>query len=47
MGDKNSLTAADSERVERAFGERLVSIANDAAASSRQKVRLEGGQGLI
>jgi hypothetical protein len=37
MGDKNSLTAADSERVERAFGERLVSITNDAAASSRQK----------
>jgi hypothetical protein len=37
MGDKNSLTAADSERVERAFEERLVSITNDAAASSRQK----------
>jgi len=36
MGDKNSLTAADSERVERAFGERLVSITTDAAASSRQ-----------
>jgi hypothetical protein len=37
MSDKNSLTAADSERVERAFGERLVSITNDATASSRQK----------
>jgi hypothetical protein len=46
MGDKNSLTAPDSERVERAFGERLVSITTDAAASSRQRPEpLSSGRG--
>jgi len=42
MGDKNRLTAADSERVERAFGERLVSITTDAAASSRSEPSSSG-----
>ena len=37
MGAKNNLASADAEHVERAFQERLVSIANEAAAAAMQK----------
>jgi len=37
MGAKNSLTVTDAEHVERAFHERLVSIANEAGARAIQK----------
>jgi hypothetical protein len=37
MGAKNSLTAADDERVGQAFQERLASITNESAAPSPQK----------
>jgi len=42
MGAKNSLTEADAEQVERAFQERLLSIASEAAASSLPPLRGSG-----
>jgi len=42
LGAKNSLIAADAERVEKAFGERLASIANDATEDEATTHQAEG-----
>ena len=42
MGVKNALVVADAEQVERAFQERLLSIASEAAASSLPPLRGSG-----